>query len=304
MIEIRKILCPTDFSEFARRALDVAAAVARAHEATLTVLHVMPLNLPPLSGLAAATADTLEPEARDRLRADMLDRLRIFCASAAAQVPVEVLVEEGNAAGEIVTVAHTLRADLLVMGTHGHGGFERLALGSVTEKTLRKASCPVLTVPPSPEAAPASGVFRRILCAIDFSESSLRALDCALTLARKAEGKVTLLHVLELLPGPQGAAAVAAFDVASYRRALEEEARDRLNSLLPGHAQRWIEGEEIRAGKPYEEILRAAEESEADLIAMGVHGHGALIDALFGSTAYQVARRAPCPVLSAREVGD
>jgi nucleotide-binding universal stress UspA family protein len=304
MIEIRKILCPSDFSEFSRRALDTAVAVARLNEGTVTVLHVTPLNMPPLSGLASATADTLEPDVREKLRADLLERLRTFSASAAAERPVEVLVEEGNIAGQIVTLARAQGMDLIVMGTHGHGGFERLALGSTTDKTLRKASCPVLTVPPAPDTAPASGQFRRIVCATDFSESASRALECAVGLARKAEGRVTLLHVLEGVPGPRGAAAAAAFDVSSYRRDLEEEARVRMAEAIPPEAGEWIDAQVVGAGKPYEEILKAAEEAGADLIAMGVHGRTALTEALFGSTAYQVARHATCPVLTARVVGD
>jgi nucleotide-binding universal stress UspA family protein len=300
MIELRAVLCPIDFSEFSRRALDHAAALAKAYEGTVTVLHVTPATLPPLSGLASVTADTLEPEVRQKLRNDLLERLKTFAASAAAMVRVDAHVEEGQNAAQIVALARSLPADLLVMGTHGHGGFEKLILGSTTAKTLLTAPCPVLTIPPAPEATVAPGLFRRILWAADFSPSADRALACALSLAGKADGRITPLHVLEGLPGPRGAAALAAFDVASYRRGLEADAREQLRERLPEDAARWCEEAEVRAGKPYEEILSAAERLEADLIVMGVQGHGAVADALFGSTAYQVARRASCPVLTAR----
>ena len=91
-----------------------------------------------------------------------------------------------------------MKADLLVIGTHGRSGFERLVLGSVTEKVLRKASCPVLTVPKRlPDAVPVGPVlFKRILCPVDFSESSLHALSYAVSMAQEADGQLTVLHVV------------------------------------------------------------------------------------------------------------
>lgn len=83
------------------------------------------------------------------------------------------------------------------MGTHGRGGFERLFLGSVTEKVLRTARCPVLTVPPPAEGAPSGPVlYKTILCPLDFSDSSMRALEYALSLAKESHARVILLHVL------------------------------------------------------------------------------------------------------------
>jgi nucleotide-binding universal stress UspA family protein len=79
-----------------------------------------------------------------------------------------------------------------------------------------------------------------------------------------------------------------------------QEAQDRLRQLVPAEAAQWQKTTEVRVGKPHDEILRAAQEHGADLIALGVHGHGALERALFGSTAYHVARRATSPVLTAR----
>jgi nucleotide-binding universal stress UspA family protein len=85
---------------------------------------------------------------------------------------------------------------LIVMGTHGTSGFQHLVLGSVTERVLRKAACPVLTVPPRAHAT-SRIPFSRLLCAIDFSESSLVALQFALSLAEESDARLTMLHVLE-----------------------------------------------------------------------------------------------------------
>ena len=113
-------------------------------------------------------------------------------------ITIEAVVREGNTAGEILEQADSMKADLLVIGTHGRSGFERLVLGSVAEKVLRKASCPVLIVPKRlPDAVPARPVlYKRILCPVDFSDSSLHALKYAMSMAQEADGQLTVLHVV------------------------------------------------------------------------------------------------------------
>jgi nucleotide-binding universal stress UspA family protein len=93
-------------------------------------------------------------------------------------------------------------ADLVVMGTHGRSGFDRLMLGSAAEKTLRASHVPVLIVPPRTPEAPAFSrdAFRHVLCAVDFSQDSARALGYAVSLARRAGGDLTLVHVVEPIP--------------------------------------------------------------------------------------------------------
>src|SRR6185503_12156707 len=98
-----------------------------------------------------------------------------------------------------------LAADLLVMGTHGRGGFERLFLGSVTEKVLRSTTVPVMTIPP-PAQEPATTSYRTILCPLDFSAASIHGFNYALALAQEAHARVILLHVIEGLLGEAGAA--------------------------------------------------------------------------------------------------
>jgi nucleotide-binding universal stress UspA family protein len=291
-------LCPIDFSEFSRKAFEYAVGVARRFDSKLTALHVIPQHLPPLSGLAMSTASGLDPDARERLRGDLADRLRTFVAPLAEPRPFEALVEEGSVAGQIATLARALDVDLVVMGTHGYGGLEKLVLGSATEKTLHKAECAVLTVPPDTETEP-SALFRRVVCATDFSASAARAFGYAVALAKPVDGRVELLHVLEAMPAPGAAAAIANFDYEAYRSAIEGEARERLGRLVTAGVARWCGEPGVRVGKAYEEILAAADDLRADLIALGARGQGTL-DMLFGSTSYQIARRARCPVLTAR----
>lgn len=299
MIQIRRILCPTDFSDFSRRALAHAVALGRWYEADVTLAHVVPFVPSTATFPPGVSPLTLEPIDRERI----LEELSCFAAPvAAAGLRSDVVVRDGNAAGEILDLAKTLPADLVVMGTHGRGGFERLVLGSVAEKVLRKAPCPVLTVPPPAEEAPAGApaLFERILCPVDFSPSSMKALDYALSIAQEAKASLTLLHVVEWSPDDE-VREHRHFNVPEYRRYLEEEARGMLRHAVPEEARLWCETRELVAvGKPRDEIQRVARETGAHLIVMGVHGRGAIDLMLFGSTTHHVIRESHCPVLTIR----
>ena len=297
MIQIRRILCPVDFSEFSRRALEYAAALSRLYEAELTVLHVRPPS-PAVSGLertpSRAVLAPLDGE-------PLADELRSLFGETAGQWPTpELRVLSGPVVGTILDVAVEVNADLVVLGTHGRTGFERFVLGSVTEKIVRKAPCPVLTVSSRAEDVPAHALFARILCGADFSDASGHAVNYALSLAQAAKGRVTLLHVVEPLPNGS-LSKYPEFDLERYRCGLMKDARAKLEALVPRDARGSCDrGTRVASGKPYQEILRAALEERSDLIVLGVHGHGAVDRMLFGSTTQAVVRQAACPVLSVR----
>ena len=144
-----------------------------------------------------------------------------------------LVAESGDPQTTIVDQAISNSADLIVMGTHGRRGFKRLLLGSVTEAVLHEAPCPVLTVPPhAPAAASESVTFKRILCPIDFSPSALQALGFALDLARQADGRVTLLHVVEWLAEEEPRAS-APFNIRELHRSMVADAKKRLRTSWP-----------------------------------------------------------------------
>jgi nucleotide-binding universal stress UspA family protein len=209
-------------------------------------------------------------------------------------------VGQGRPHEVIVGDAASLQADLLVLGTHGHSGFHRLLLGSVTEKAVRTAPCPVLTVPPALAGASPHVVFRQILCPTDFSPTSQRATQLALDLGRQAGGCVTLLHAVEYLE-PEEPCEHVAFDIRDYRARLLEHFRQRLHAQVADDARTWCEVQEVLAiNRAYREILDRAAALPADLIVMGAQGHGGLELMLYGSNTQQVVRRATCPVLTVR----
>ena len=298
MPDIKKILCPVDFSELSRHALEHALVLAGRYEARVTVLHVLtppqPLALAP--GMPAGLPAMPLPQPHE-----VAEEVRRFAGLNDLPSPrAEVVVTEGHPAREIVAQAERLPADLLVMGTHGRGGFERLFLGSVTEKVLRSTGVPVLTVPPPLERV-GTVVYKTILCPIEFSDPSTRALDYALMLARESGARLILLHVVEALVDAQALGEPSHFSVPEYRRHLEDDARVRLKAAVPEAARAWCTPDErVVSGRAYRVILDTAEREKAEIIVMGVHGKGALNRLLFGSTTHHVIREARCPVLTLR----
>jgi nucleotide-binding universal stress UspA family protein len=295
MIRIAHVLCPVDFSEISQHALDHAAALARWYEARLTLLHVFAdlptMNLPPV---------VLEAADRERLISD----LQRMATAVTPDVPVEFVLQQAPSIHEeILAQIRATHADLLVIGTHGRSGFERLFLGSVTEKVIRKATCPALVVPPRAPDVPAGSPiqFRRILCAVDFSDSSLDALAHAITMAQEADAQLTALHVLEFPPVLAGEPAVPVPDFSRVREAAAEDARRKLHRLIPEQARTYCTVDTAAVeGRAYREILRYATERQSDLIVMGVQGRSALDLLVFGSTTHHVIRASACPVLIVR----
>jgi nucleotide-binding universal stress UspA family protein len=300
MIEIRRILCPIDFSDASRHALEHAVVIAGWYRSRIVALHVgHPMIL--LSPLVLFTdpPGAILPTEPDRQQ--LRQQLREWLVPAEkAGLETEALFDEGNSVTRILERARSLPADLIVMGTHGRGGFERLILGSVTERILRKAKCPVLTVPP-PATASSKLPFKQMLCPIDFSEPSISALQFAFSIAQESDARLTIQHVFEWSSDDQ-AIAKRSFELSEFRRQWEAETRQRLEGLISDDVRRWCAPEpKLSLGKPYRQILALAEAEHIDLIVMGVHGRNALDLLLFGSTTNHVVQRASCPVLTLKK---
>ena len=300
---IHRLLCPTDFSETSDHALQQAGALARWYAARLTVLHVRRTVTPhPDMPEGGPMAPWLETET-EALRKKTTEACRAIID---AGTPVDVAVLHGEPIPLILAMADSLPADLIVMGTHGASGFQHLLLGSVTEKVLRKATCPVLTVPPRALAA-APRPFTSVLCGVDFSDCSIKAVQFAASIARQSGAALTLLHVLEWpwheppTPAMTGVPPEQARALIEYREYLESSAAARLQSIgatamADGPAPSGL----VRFGKSYVEVLDAAREQHADLIVVGVRGRSALDLGFFGSTTNHLVRGATCPVLTVR----
>jgi nucleotide-binding universal stress UspA family protein len=285
MLVISRILCPVDRSDIAKRALRYAFRLARQHHARLRVLHVVE------PGVIVGDSDGASAGVpADLLTAAEEDIGWLVASVVDTEVETDTVVRDGPVARTILREARDYGASLIVVGTHGRGGFERLALGSVTEKLLRKASCPVLVVPPG-ETADMPISTQRVVCPTDFSAPATAALDYARVAATATGAALSIVTVVEWPFGETtGDDAVAAL-----RRSLEAEATSKLQAAI-------VEGgpptdTAVLYGKPRKEIVAFARAQRAGLIVMGVAGRGALDLAVLGSTTHHVVREAPCPVL-------
>jgi nucleotide-binding universal stress UspA family protein len=297
MVAFERILCPSDFSPFARRALEISFALARPAGAAIRALHVVSPVQTRMRRAAACPAPVLVSEDRERL----LEDLDHFTEPARTRgLATEVAVGYGDVADAIVEEARSWVADVIVMGTRGICSPNGWAVGSVTDAVLRRSSCPVLAVPRSNPEADAVPSFRRILCPIDFSEPCLKALAYAIDIARRSGARLTLLHIVEWFP-EEDARIDLPLVVPEYHLDLTEDARERMRRAVPPEALEGCDHEELVAtGRPYRAILRVCRERQADLVVLGIHGRRAIDRVLAGATVCHVIREAGCPILAVR----
>jgi len=300
MPAIRTILCPIDFSDASRHAFEHAVAIAGYHRARLIVFHAVspvPLLVPgygPIGG-TYVPSDLVASEMQ-QARMHAVEETR---AAVHAGLHTDIILESGPTVRLILEKVHSTAADLVVLGTHGAGGFEHAVLGSVTEKVMRKARCPVLTVPPRAQAT-STLPFERLLCPVDFSEPSIAAFELACSLARESGAQLTVLHVADW-SHPGRSHGVGHFEIPEFARYLEDDARRRLAQMAADVKPTGVEPAiELSYGRPHREVIATAEAIRADLVVMGVHGQHALNTMLFGSTTNHVVRNATCPVLTLR----
>ncbi|HEV2177566.1 MAG TPA: universal stress protein [Terriglobia bacterium] len=292
MMKIERIVCPVDFSEYSTKAYDYAYSLAKHYRAKLFLEHVVqPLQVPyPYYAFPEATVN----DVYWNVSGDAEKRLKDLATSRVWNgLQPEWVVQKGFVPDTILEFAEQQSANLIVMGTHGRRGIDRVTMGSVTEKVLRKARCPVLAVRKpahdfvNPEEGRDPVRLRRILLATDFSDYALRALDYGFSLAMEYNAELTLMHVLEDVP--------ASPDLQTATK----EAISRLENPIPQDARNWCSIKSVvRIGKPYQEIIQLALEAQSDLVILGVRGRNALDLALFGSTTHRVIQLGSCPVLA------
>ena len=292
-----EVLVPIDFSSGCRAALEVARTIARAAKARLTLLHVYP-NVEPQALGESLSAPEYHP-LDDAERARIIRQLATLARPLRSDVArLELVVRDGDPRTEILAYAEGHATDLIVLGTHGRRGLDRLVLGSVAKGVSRKATCSVLTVR-EPAAPYALAARPRILCALDLSASSGATLDAAVDLARTLAARLTVAHVIEGRHGDDPWP-IARREEGEVCRFLAEAAHERMSRLLArGDDLARSADVQVLFGDASAEILRLAREQAADLVVVGTHA-GPVSRLLFGSTADRLLHKAACPVLIAR----
>jgi nucleotide-binding universal stress UspA family protein len=292
-----KILCPTDFSDRARAASRVAVDLAGRTGGSVELLHVVP---PRLDGAFALAAGAVAPD--DQLRTSGQTRLAAECRELApGGVAITSWLAEGEVESSILERARTLGADLIVMGAHGRPVLERLVLGSVAERTVRRADRPVLIVPPGagpPGVAAKGRAGLRVMVAFDGRPASQAALGFVRALRRRVPCDVTLLRLywpveefqrLGLI-GPRPMTSPDPEVVADLSRDLRAEMVT-LSGAVPGAGETDI-AVEPAWGEPAARILDAAAARGSDLVVMGAESRRGLARIAHPPVASRVARQA------------
>jgi nucleotide-binding universal stress UspA family protein len=279
MLSLRRILFPTDYTVCSDRAFGHAAFLAERTGADLRVLHV-----------------DAESDGPERAGAP-----REYAAAPGVAVAHETLTAESP---EEAILASAADADLIVMGTHGRTGLRHAFLGSVAERTLRTAPCPVLTVSMHAEDGAADGAVavRRILAAVDFSDERDDILRAAAALAEVYDAVVDVVHAV-FLPNVPDVYGVGIHLDAMYPQVVEN-AQEALLPLVERFLPEARRGAVlVPVGTADTAILQTAEAQRSDLIVIATHGRTGLKRIAFGSVAESVLRRAACPVCTLPSAG-
>ena len=277
------IVCPVDFSDGARVALQYASAIAEHFGARVTVLAV---DDPLLASVAAYSGYEVP------LTAATEQELRRFVDSTLAQEQtasstLELVASIGKPAAEILRVAREKTADLIVMSSQGRSGVSHRFFGSTTEAVLRSTDVPVLVTPRTNvrvgSLSDVALTIRRIVAPADLSEASPRQLAVAAGIGVSLGVRVIVPDVLEPVFVPP-AVRWAAPGIDAERRASAEARLGELAGALPPRA---CTETLVLSGDPSEEIVKLAETRDAGLIVMGLHS-SSVLGPRMGSVTYRV----------------
>ena len=299
-LNINSILFPTDFSDVAEGAFAHAAHLALRYHATIHVFNVVspedgddtnPMNFLPVQPAEGGdTDDTAVQHVEVQTATQERGTVPVVYSQTDSPSPSEA----------IISYAQDQDVDLVVMGTHGRRGMDRLLSGSVSEEVVRGAPCPVFTVLAT-DAEDHVPTISRVLAPVDLSDQSDLIVNHATALADAYDTPLDLLHVVEEAAYP------SAYGLDPLTPALpdvQDRAREALETLAgeldlhPGPVN-----VHVLAGNAARDIVEFADEQEADLIVMATHGRTGLERFLIGSVAEKVVRRARCPVFTLKTFG-
>jgi len=296
------ILHPTDFSDCAERALQQAVRLAQLLPAKLHLLHkvVYPAPQTPSEILShLKDAQSIEAileqsvEAPGREAGERLSRMADEVRQQDVEVETHIELSRDPFEAIMERVAE-IRPDLIVMGTHGRTGAEKVLMGSVAERVLRHAPCDVMTLRADSAVFGGEDAFGPILVPVDFSDYSARAVVAARRLLAAVGGKICLLHVLEPVHAPfQPGGFVSRLDADP---SLTDKYRTALEGMLDGTPGKVLVAEGNVAAK----ILEVRQQTEAKLVVMGTRGLSGLKHFLRGSVAEKVTRFCEVPVLTVK----
>ena len=281
----RKLLVAIDFGPQTSQVVKTAISVAKAFHAEMLLVHAAcPVIIGTGTEPLPAESYAINLEAAQTRMADL-----VRGQSGLESIRHREFVEYGAPLEMVQQKIRDEKIDLVIAGSHGARGLERLALGSIAEAMLRHLNCPVLVV--GPYAKRSISPFRSVLLASSLKIGGLRAAQYASALAEKFHGKLTLLHVIEEEREDDGMEA----------ERVEDHARKELMRLLPPDVNAYSKTQvRLAYGEPAHAIRLIAREAYASVIVCGVEEGATLADHSLGSTLAQVIRESCCPVLCVR----
>jgi nucleotide-binding universal stress UspA family protein len=295
----QRILIPLDSSSLAELALAPAYRLAQTARGEILLVHVLPPDFGLAPGEMTGYGVLRLEMTGERGRQAAQSYLENVQAAKPAGVTVRNIIAEGDPAETIVDTAATERADLIAMSSHGYSGLMRWMLGSVTERVLQDAPCPVLV-------SRGDGPIRKILIPLDGSELSERAIAPGHECARRLGADVVLLHAVERADGATGgqAATFAVQPGGDKLSASSTRVEDFLREAAAGIAASGVSVQtEIITGAPASCIVDFAAQNHVDLIVMSTHGRKGLQRWRYGSVTEKVLHSAPCSLMIVRPSG-
>lgn len=274
---VSRILAPTDFSELATHALHYAGELAKRTGSELVVLYADPFLPPP--HFTSAQIDSIASSLAAQKKNAGVELDRYTAEHVSRDVRHRTMIVEGHPVSAIVQAAEELDASVIVMGTHGRSGLNRLMMGSVTERVLRESSHPLLTVRPTDRAVEATSASPTILCPVNVSDDARAVLEQAIDFAELVGAKISVLHVSET---------AGSHDDGALRE---------IQSWIPERARATVSTIALR-GNPAEVVVDHARKSNADLIIIGARHRPFADTTIIGTTTTRITRHAPCPVLT------
>jgi len=291
MAQLQRVLATTDLSAPARHAAERAALVAKDASATLRLVHV--ISDPVLSGLRRlldGSGDDVERRIREKIDRDVARLCEHLAQACGVTAPADVV--SGPLIAGILGQAATRNADLLVLGARGASFMRHLMLGSTAERLVRKSNRPLLVVRQPPHER-----YQRVLVAVDFSPSSLPALELARAVAPDAD--IVLLHAYDV-PYEDWMRTVEVQEGAlhHYQQTARQHALQELKAFVEsaGPPTAGLPTVVVK-GDPTLRILEQEQELDCDLIAVGRQGETAPEEFLLGSVTKHVLQQSQADVL-------
>jgi nucleotide-binding universal stress UspA family protein len=273
-----RILVPTDGSDHAVRAAEHARYLADAFDATVHVISVVDVQ----EAAGPFSAGGVDESFVARLEADARATIDEIEALGDGGVPIEATVGKGEPTAAILAYADDHDIDLLVMGTHGRRGLRRLIAGSVTERVVRTADVPVITVSAT-ERSRVDGGYDELLLPTDGSEPATAAVDHGLAIAERASARVHAVNVVDvgaLTPGPEYTPST---EVRAHLEAAGEAATEAVAARARDRGLDVVTA--VETGVPARALLAYADEHDVDVVTMGTRGRTGLSRYVLGSTA-------------------